>query len=94
MAEKDIETLLQLPNAFTQNMQHIFSHDRKTIVQAIETCVDDDTMFELQNKPFIDLKDMFPQYKLYNPIKRKRRDLLAGDLFTYGFSIVNATEMT
>ena len=94
MAEKHVETLLQSPNAFTQNMQHIFSHDRKTIVHAIEKCLDDDTMFELQNKLFSDIKEMFPQYKLYKPIKRKRRDLLAGDLFTYGFSIVNATEMT
>ena len=51
-------------------------------------------MFELQNTLFSDIKEMFPQYKLYKPIKRKRRELLAGDLCAYGFSIVNATDMT
>ena len=56
MAEKHIETLLQSPNAFSQNMQHIFSNDRNTIVQAIEKCLDDDTMFELQNNFPVTLK--------------------------------------
>ena len=94
MAEQQIETLLQSQNAFTQNIQHIFTHDRKTIIQSIEKCLDEETMFELQNKLFSDIKEMFPQYKLYKPIKRKRRDLLAGDVYTYGFSIINACEMT
>ena len=39
-------------------MQSIFSHDRKTIVEAIEKCLDDDTMFELQNKLFSDIKNV------------------------------------
>ena len=71
-------------------MKHICSYGRKSIVQAVEKWLDDDNMFELQTKLFGDIKEMFPQCILYKPIKRKRRDLLAGDLYTYGFSMVNA----
>ena len=79
---------------FLSNLPTIFCYDRRTIVTHLEDKHSEESLFELQNKLHIQLLEKFPQYAGSKVIKRKRKDLLAGDAYQFGYSIVNLLETT
>ena len=79
---------------FLSNLPKIFCYDRRTIVTHLEDKHSEESLFELQNKLHIQLLEKFPQYVGSKVIKRKRKDLLAGDVYQFGYSIDNLLETT
>ena len=79
---------------FLSNFPKIFCYDRRTIVTHLEDKHSEESLFELQNKLHIQLLEKFPQYAGSKVIKRKRKDLLAGDAYQFGYAIVNLLETT
>ena len=79
---------------FLSNLPKVFCYDRRTIVTHLEEKHSEESLFELQNKLHIQLLEKFPQYVGSKVIKRKRKDLLAGDAYQFGYSIVNLLETT
>ena len=79
---------------FLSNLTTIFCYDRRTIVTHLEDKHSEESLFELQNKLHIQLLEKFPQYAGSKVIKRKRKDLLAGDAYQFGYSIFNLLETT